>query len=122
MQNFGGMFVVMTCKTYRTPSFVTLVVNFGGFKFNPRIVWCSSGISICPPLPRSQISPSMPALVLFIISMLAKSKVHQISRADGVWVVISLISKYGCLLGVKEVKIYKKTCKKAWKIVSHNTL
>ena len=29
---------------------------------------------------------------------LAKSKVHQISRAHGVWVVISLISKYGCLL------------------------
>jgi hypothetical protein len=29
---------------------------------------------------------------------LGKSKVHQISRAHGVCVVISLISKYGCLL------------------------
>ena len=36
---------------------------------------------------------------------LAKSKVHQISRAHGVWVVISLISKYGCLPGVKKAKI-----------------
>ena len=41
---------------------------------------------------------------------LAKSKVHQISRARsmGVWVVISLISKYGCLPGVKSGKIYQK--------------
>ena len=60
---------MMTCKTCKTHSFVTLVVNFSGFKCNPRIVWCSSGISICSPLPRSQISPSMPPLVLFIISM-----------------------------------------------------
>ena len=38
---------------------------------------------------------------------LAKSKVHQISRTliMGVWVVISLISKYGCLPGVKKGKI-----------------
>jgi hypothetical protein len=36
---------------------------------------------------------------------LAKSKVHQISRAHGVWVIISLISKYGCLQGVKKAKI-----------------
>jgi hypothetical protein len=36
---------------------------------------------------------------------LAKSKVHQISRAHGVWVVISMISKYGCLPGVKKGKI-----------------
>ena len=50
---------------------------------------------------------------------LAKSKVHQISRAHGVWVVISLISKYGCWPGVEEPKILK-TCKKAWEIVSHN--
>jgi hypothetical protein len=69
IQNFGGMFVVMTCKTYKTPNFVTLVLNFSGFKCNSRIVLCSSGISICPPLPRSQISPSMSPLVLFIISM-----------------------------------------------------
>ena len=52
------MVVVMTCKTYKTPSFVNLVLNFFGFKCNPRIVWCSSGISICPPLSRFQISPS----------------------------------------------------------------
>ena len=39
---------------------------------------------------------------------LAKSKVHQISRANGVWMVISLISKSaGCLPGVKEAKIKK---------------
>jgi hypothetical protein len=42
------MFVVMTCKTYKTPSFVTLVLNFSGFKCNPRIAWRSSGISIPP--------------------------------------------------------------------------
>jgi hypothetical protein len=38
---------------------------------------------------------------------LAKSKVHQLSRARfmGVWVVISLISKYGCLPGVKKGEI-----------------
>jgi hypothetical protein len=38
---------------------------------------------------------------------LANSKVHQISQARfmGVWVVISLISKYGCLPGVKNGKI-----------------
>jgi hypothetical protein len=38
------MFVVMTCKTlYRTPSFVTFVLNFSGFKCNPRIVWFHPG-------------------------------------------------------------------------------
>jgi hypothetical protein len=38
---------------------------------------------------------------------LAKSKVHQISRTliMDVWVVISLISKYGCSPGVKKGKI-----------------
>ena len=41
------------------------------YKCNPRIVWRSSGISICPALPRSQISPSMsPSSVIYsIISM-----------------------------------------------------
>jgi hypothetical protein len=38
------------------------------------------------------------------------------------WVVISLISKYGCFPGVKKAKNIKNTCKKAWKIVSHNKL
>jgi hypothetical protein len=53
--------VVMTCKTYKTPSFVTLVLNFSGFKCNSRIVWCSSGISICTHYRarRSQISTSI---------------------------------------------------------------
>jgi hypothetical protein len=38
-------------------------------------------------------------------------------------VVISLISKYGCLPGVKKkAKNIKNTCKKAWKIVLHNKL
>jgi hypothetical protein len=27
---FWGIFVVMTCKTYKTPSFVTLVLIFSG--------------------------------------------------------------------------------------------
>jgi hypothetical protein len=46
---------------------------------------------------------NFPAAYLYSLS-----KVHQISRAHGVWVVISLISKYGCLPGVKEAKILKK--------------
>jgi hypothetical protein len=41
----------------------------------------------------------------------------------GVWVVISLISKYGCLhASSEEGENIKITCKKAWKIISHNKL
>jgi hypothetical protein len=38
---------------------------------------------------------------------LAESKVHKISRAHGVWVVISLISKCSCLPEVMKAKIEK---------------
>ena len=37
-------------------------------------------------------------------------------------VVISLISKYGCLPRVQKAKNIKNTCNKAWKIVSNNKL
>jgi hypothetical protein len=40
--------VVMTCETYKTPSFVILALYFSGFKFNPRIKCVHPGIQFAP--------------------------------------------------------------------------
>jgi hypothetical protein len=79
--------------------------------FNPR----ASGGSAVPGVSRGEGTNSGRLITPGERNALAKSKVHQISRAHGVWLVISLISKYGCSQGVKEAKILKKHLRKLGK-------